>query len=65
MQAGKEDFLADRRALVASIVDGNGYGDLDSEGQGREGEFIGADFEDDEEFDLDATSDMYGEDDED
>lgn len=60
---GKEEFLADRRALVAKIVDTNGFGDIDEQGAGREGEFIGTDFEDDEEFDVDATSDIYGEDD--
>lgn len=64
MQAGKEDFLAERRALVASIVDNHGYGDIDAEGNGREGEFIGVDFEEDEEFDEEATRDFYGEDDE-
>lgn len=64
MREGKDEFIAERRAIVAAIVDENGYGDVDSAGNGREGEFMGGDFESDEEFDEEATRDFYGEDDE-
>lgn len=64
MRAGKELFVEERRALVAQIVDKNNYGDLDQDGDGREGEFLGNDFEDgDDEFDLEATADLYMDDD--
>ncbi|UAN54742.1 hypothetical protein KGP26_29795 (plasmid) [Serratia sp. JSRIV002] len=61
MRDGKEAFIAGRRALVAKIVDEGNYGDIDANGDGREGEFIGAEYESEEEFDDDLTEEeLYG-----
>ncbi|MCL1031416.1 hypothetical protein [Serratia silvae] len=61
MRDGKEAFIAERRALVAKIVDDGNYGDIDADGDGREGEFIGAEYESEEEFDNDLTEEeLYG-----
>ncbi|HFU2857290.1 TPA: hypothetical protein ACGQ50_000830 [Enterobacter cloacae] len=61
MRRNKDAFLAERRATVAGIVDRGGYGDLDENGQRRDGE--GLDEYDDEEFDVEATQKQYLEED--
>ncbi len=61
MREGKEEFIAERRAMVAQIVDEGSYGDIDADGDGREGEFISSEFESDEEFDDELTDEeLYG-----
>lgn len=57
MKEGKEAFLEKRRKAVAGIVDRGGYGDLDEDGQRREGE--GLSEYDDEELDVEATLEQY------
>ncbi|MCX8980104.1 hypothetical protein NLN92_19045 [Citrobacter portucalensis] len=63
MRKGKDLFLTERRAIVADIVDRNGYGDLDADGQRREGEGLAE--LDDEEFDAETLHQQYGEEGED
>lgn len=61
MREGKEEFIAERRAMVAQIVDEGSYGDIDADGDGREGEFISSEFESHEEFDDELTDEeLYG-----
>ncbi|HFF9481069.1 TPA: hypothetical protein ACGFA2_004515 [Serratia marcescens] len=61
MRDGKAQFIAERRAIVAQIVDEGKYGDIDANGEGREGEFVSSEFESEEEFDDDLTDDeLYG-----
>lgn len=61
MRDGKAQFIAERRAIVAQIVDEGKYGDIDANGEGREGEFVSSEFESDEEFDNELTEDeLYG-----
>ncbi|WP_340615855.1 hypothetical protein [Xenorhabdus entomophaga] len=57
-QAGRDTYLATKRRLVDGIVDKGGYGDRDSQGEGREGESLDA-LEDEPDYDYAATSDMY------
>ncbi|HAV1601522.1 TPA: hypothetical protein JG832_002411 [Enterobacter hormaechei subsp. xiangfangensis] len=57
-RAGHHQWLAEKRQIVADIVDGGGYGDLDEDGVRRSDE-IQAPFEAGEEPDLSATADMY------
>ncbi|MEG5932465.1 hypothetical protein UXN85_20580 [Enterobacter hormaechei] len=57
MKEGKEAFLEERRKAVSGIVDRGGYGDIDENGQRREGEGLGE--YDEEELDVEATQDQY------
>lgn len=58
-RAGRHQWLAEKRAAVAEVVDKFGYGDLDEDGTRRSDE-IQAAFQPGEEIDLSATADLYG-----
>lgn len=57
-RAGHHEWLANKRQIVAAIVDEHGYGDLDEDGVRRSDE-IQAPFQPGEEIDYSATADMY------
>lgn len=58
-RTGHHEWLAQKRQIVAAIVDEHGYGDIDADGVRRSDE-IQAIFQPGEEIDLDATGDLYG-----
>lgn len=60
MRESKDEFLKERRAQVAAVVDKFGYGDIDANGQRREGE--GLSEYDDEELDMETLHQQYEED---
>ncbi|WP_426575273.1 hypothetical protein ACP179_00470 (plasmid) [Xenorhabdus stockiae] len=57
-QAGRDAYIADKRQQVNHIVDKGGYGDVDSLGEGREGELLDA-LDDEPDYDYEATEDIY------
>lgn len=58
-RAGHHVWLAEKRKVIAEIVDMHGYGDIDADGVRRSDE-IQAAFQPGEEVDESATADMYG-----
>ncbi|WP_426575367.1 hypothetical protein ACP179_01165 (plasmid) [Xenorhabdus stockiae] len=57
-QAGRDAYIADKRQQVDTIVDKGGYGDVDSLGEGREGEWLDA-LDEEPDYDYEATEDIY------
>ncbi|MDE1480257.1 hypothetical protein KKI90_11315 [Xenorhabdus bovienii] len=61
-QAERDAYIAVKRQLVDEIVDKGGYGDIDNQGDGREGESLDS-LEEEPDYDYEATNDIYDEED--
>ncbi|CDM92178.1 hypothetical protein [Xenorhabdus bovienii] len=61
-QAERDAYIAVKRQLVDEIVDQGGYGDIDNQGGGREGESLDS-LEEEPDYDYEATDDIYDEED--
>lgn len=61
-QAERDAYIAVKRQLVDEIVDKGGYGDIDNQGGGREGESLDS-LEEEPDYDYEATDDIYDEED--